>query len=89
MAIQLVGIAANIGLVKRLPVELTNDSGSTLDAAGCVSGDLGTENDEAFRRGREWRRKGYSRNASRAAVKGKSSAYRKSFFSGWQWQDRV
>ena len=70
-----------------IPVELTNDSGETVDSSGDIALGLGTDVDVAFTRGRAARRKGRSFNGSLRSVKGKPLEYRQHFVNGWKWQD--
>jgi len=48
---------------------------------------LGSETDEAFRRGRDYRTKGYSLSTGKAAVRKKGKDYQDAFIRGWKWQD--
>ena len=68
--------------------DMTNESGSTINAPGDSALELGSENDTAFRRGRKYRQKGYSLQASVNSVKRKNKMFEKAFIRGWKWQDR-
>ena len=62
-----------------------NDSTETHGGAAIEIGDFGDEQDEAFRLGREYANKGYSK-AQAYARKHKSKVCRDAFRKGFQWQ---
>lgn len=68
--------------------ELTNESGQTIDNDPEIALGLGTEEECAFKRGREWRKRGYTFAGCQSAIAGKSSYYMRHFKNGWKWQDR-